>query len=575
MSLQEASQEDHLFQEGIFPMNDETKDEEESPDKKFSQPHFSHHSPSREAKEGSDNAGFNAFKAAFDAQQDVEAKLQLTLDFMEVALAQGGAPHFRSFWEARRLAISLFKENLLPAVRSQFWMKYSELLKEARRLKEILEEQSSFAIEQIEIAIQALEKEITHFDEQVEKAPSLDRAFFPQHLEDHYALYENWQKQLNVLNVQATRINALRKEVLKTEMRVRQKNKFFQSLSAMGDQVFPKRKELIKQISQQFIDDVNQFIAKYFQGGSPQALLYVLREEIKAYQALAKLFTINTNAFTQTRAGLSQSWDKIKVEEKERKKERGHQRLLFKQHAKEIELPISQLKEAIQKGEVSSQEALKKIDEVVRQMRKAQLGREELRILRQALEEVSQLVQEKVKTEGEARQLQESERHRQQKEKHQALHEAIEQLFGQQEASGADELIAQREALLIQIHESPLAKNEKQELERLLKPLRDVITEKMERALLDLTDDDRQALQQLQGVLKQRQERRQEAKSQLETLRKAAGSSSLDFEKAMSYQTQMNEEKTRLEKINQSIQEVERKVVELQSKMKGKREKRE
>ncbi len=84
-----------------------------------------------------------------------------------------------------------------------------------------------------------------------------------------------------------------------------------------------------------------------------------------------------------------------------------------------------------------------------------------------------------------------------------------------------------------------------------------------------LSDDDRHALQQLKNILNQRKERRQEIKEQLEVLRKGAGSSSLDFEKAMSYTTQINEERERLEKANQGIAEIEDKIVELRSKLKG------
>lgn len=85
--------------------------------------------------------------------------------------------------------------------------------------------------------------------------------------------------------------------------------------------------------------------------------------------------------------------------------------------------------------------------------------------------------------------------------------------------------------------------------------------------MLALSEDDRQALQQLQAFLKQRKEGRQEIKNQLEVLRKSAGSSSLDFEKAMNFTNQINEEKERLEKANQAITEIERKIAEVQSKI--------
>jgi hypothetical protein len=197
------------------------------------------------------------------------------------------------------------------------------------------------------------------------------------------------------------------------------------------------------------------------------------------------------------------------------------------------------------------------------------LGREELRLLRDALGGIRRMIQEKTKLEEESRQQQENERVRQKREKYNVLKEQIEQLFNVCETHDADQLISIRDSIIEQISSSPLTKNEKQELERLLKPLRDIITEKKEKAMMALSEDDLQALQQLQGILKQRKERRQEIKNQLEVLRKAAGSSTLDFEKAMSYKTQINEEKERLEKANLAIQEIEQKIGEVQTKIRS------
>jgi hypothetical protein len=512
---------------------------------------------------------FEAFKKAFEEQIDPESKLQLAIDFMEASLAQGGTPHFRSFWEARRFCLPLFKENISPPLRNTLWTKYSELSKEARRLKEILDEQSAFAVEQIEIAINALEADISQFDQQLDKIAFTEPLAFPQMLANHYDIYQNLQKQLNILNAHASRINALRKELLKTEMRVRHKNKFFQRLSAAGDQVFPKRKELIKQISHQFSDDVDQFIKKHFGEQASHESLYVLREEIKTLQGLAKVLTLNTHSFTQTRTHLSECWDQIKIEEKERKKERANQRVLFKQNSEEIEKQIATLKETLEKNEETPVEAQKKVEQIVAQMRKVELGRDELKTLRDALGEIRKIIYEKIRIEEDSRQQQENERNRQKKEKYKILKDEAERLLQNNESQEVNQLVEDRDAILQQIHDSALTKNEKQELERLLKPLRDIITEKKEREMMALSEDDRQALQQLQNILKQRKERRQEIKNQLEVLRKMAGSSSLDFEKAMSTKTQINEEKERLEKANQAIQDIERKIAEVQVKIRG------
>ena len=74
------------------------------------------------------------FFTSFSEQADSGAKLSLAIDFMESTLSMGESPHFRNFWEARRLALPLFKENISPPQRVQLWAKFSDLSKEARLL---------------------------------------------------------------------------------------------------------------------------------------------------------------------------------------------------------------------------------------------------------------------------------------------------------------------------------------------------------------------------------------------------------------------------------------------------------
>jgi hypothetical protein len=511
------------------------------------------------------------FLKAFQESNEFDTKLQLAIDFMEASLGLGGSPHFKNFWEARRLALPLFKDNVSPMLRNVLWTKYSELSKEARRLKEILDEQSAFAVEQIDMAIKALEDDINQYEEQVEKSSLNENLPFPQFLKDKESFYYQMQKQLNILNTQASRINGLRKELLKTEMRIRQKNKFFQRLSAAGDLVFPKRKELIKQISQEFMEDVERFIQTSFSEHGFGDSLFVLREEIKSLQGLAKVLTLNTNSFTQTRMRLSNCWDQIKAEEKDRKKERSQQKVFYKQNADIIRKSIKELDETVETGIESNPNAWQNsLQDLVSKMRNIELGRDDIKELRDELHEVRKKIQDKSKREENARLEQEEEKKKQKRAKFEAFKNQINTLVKQSDQFEAENLVNEREALLIQLQESTLTKIEKQELERLMKPLRDIINEKKEQALLNLSEDDRESLTQLQEVLKQRKERRQEVKNQIEVLRKASGSSSLDFEKAMQFTTQVNEEKERLEKMNQSVDEVEKKISQLKSKLKGK-----
>ena len=200
---------------------------------------------------------YDAFLSELDTLPDAEKKLEHTIQFIESTLAHGGTPHFKSFWDARNLCLEFFKQNISPALRSNLWTKYTELSKEARRLKEILEEQSAFAAEQIEIAIKALEDNIKQNHEILKDQPPLTFEIASKTLENKMSHYDEIQKELNLLNVQASRINALRKELIKTATRIKHKNKFFQRLSSAGDLVFPRRKELIKEVSQHFMEDVD------------------------------------------------------------------------------------------------------------------------------------------------------------------------------------------------------------------------------------------------------------------------------------------------------------------------------
>lgn len=495
---------------------------------------------------------------------DPESKLLHVIDFMEKALAQTGSPHFKSFWQARGLCLQLFKENIAPAKRSSLWMKYTELSKEARRLKDLLDEQSAFAVEQIEIAIQALETEVSQLDQIKESEAVGELQMDSQVLKRQMSFYSKVQFELDFLNKQASRINALRKELIKTEMRVRKKNKFFQRLSLLGDKVFPRRKELITEISNHFIEDVDKFIAQYFNTEASHDSLFFLREEIKALQGTAKLLTLNTHAFTHTRMRLSECWDKIKVLEKERKKVRAQQKTVFKENMDAALQKIEECKTAIQGGQISPADGNKKLDEVLTFMRSIELGREELQHLREQIAIARQPLLEMLKTEEQKRHDQEQERQRQKRQKVVDLKHEIDQLIRSVDIHDAVKLVAERDAILEKIQSSALVKTEKLELERLLKPLRDIIADKKAMSLTTLSADDRQALQQLKDALQERRTLRQEIKDQVESLRRSSGSSGLDFEKAMEYNAQLLVQKERLEKINHGIVEIEKKISELE-----------
>ncbi|MES2345786.1 MAG: hypothetical protein V4494_07615 [Chlamydiota bacterium] len=511
------------------------------------------------------SAALVEFLEQFERESAPEDTIRCAINFMRTAISQTGTPRFKDFWEVRRLCLPFFKENLNPKVRVLLWGEYIELSGEARRIKEILDEQSSFAAEQIELAIAALEHDLEHFDQFLASTPAL---FIPKEctlLMEKKDFYIAVQKELDLLNTMASRINALRKEVVKTEMRVRYKNRFFDRLSAAGDRVFPRRKDLIKQISEEFSVDVTYFVEHEFNdNGQEMPPLFVLREEIKALQLMAKELTLNTQAFTETRLRLSTCWDKIRDCEKERKKEFAQKKQSYKQNYDLVFEKINAFAEICQNPELAQDECQRQTEEIQSFMHAQELGRDEVRMLRDELQKAKKPVLDRFREKEVERERLEKEEDLKNKEKLQDLRAQLVLLAQDVDQLDSQAFIEKRDQLLVEFERFSLNKVDKQGVDRLLKQVKDQINEKKEKAIMALSADDLEAFEQLKSALQERKQQRQEIREQLELYRKALGGSGLDFEKSMSYAELVETEKARLEKANAAIYEIEEKISEFQ-----------
>tara|TARA_A100001015_G_scaffold304624_1_gene396105 strand:+ start:634 stop:2487 length:1854 start_codon:yes stop_codon:yes gene_type:complete len=502
-----------------------------------------------------------------EAKDKVEEKLTLAISFLRDALAQPVTPHFKEFWEIKKLCIELFKGELAAPLRTSLWNEYIEICSEARRLKEILDEQAQFAIEQIDIAISALENEVANLEKLNKSQPSVKLKIESKYLKDKWPEYESLQKQLNLLNALASRINSLRKELIKTEMRIRNKNKFFQRLSTTGDSVFPDRKRLIKEVSDRFLKDVETFVKKSFSSDQLDGPIFYFREEIKALQSLAKVLTLNTQSFTTTRAHLSKSWDKIKNFEKEHKKDRARKKNEFKENYTQLRDELLTIKKEFEENKTSLEQASNQVHQLSTKARATQLGRDEVQKFRKELGELRQELKSKQKEEEQLLIQQKKEVEKKRQEKIHSLKSKIENLVRCAPNMALEEIEGQKQEVLQEVESSSLQNYEKQSLERSLKPLKDIVADIREQKLLKLPENDKEALEQYQTLLKERLERRKDIKAQIESYRKACGTSGLDFEKAMSYNQLMNEEKERLKKNNEGIEEIEQKIKSLKEKI--------
>jgi hypothetical protein len=488
-----------------------------------------------------------------------EEKIQSYLDFMKAALTDK-TPRFKDYWDAKRECLPLFKETISPQVRSQLWSAYIELSTEARHLKTLLDEQSAFAMEQIDLAIKAVESDLDKMDELLAQTQEI---YFPLEsisLKGKKDFYVPLQRELNLLNTLAARVTSFRKEVIKTEMRIRFKNKLFERLSKAGDRIFPRRKELIQQISAEFLKDVMQI-----SGSLDQQSGFELRDEIKILQYFAKELTLDTQTFTKTRLELSRLWEILKEKDKERKKEFAQQREANQKNVLLVMDKIKPFGERCQQETFSPEEAQKQAGEIMNFMKTIDLGRDEVRYLKDELSRARAPINERLAKVQEAREKEIEEGQRQRREKVEQFKLRIKEAIDQIAEKPVEELAQSRERLQQELHMLSITHAEKELLEHELKTLRDLISDKKEKAMLSLTPEQRKSLDHLNQVLDGWKQQKNEIREQLEVYRKALSGSGFDFEKAMRYRELIDSEKTRLDKVNAAILEIEEQIDRLES----------
>ncbi|MCB1181417.1 MAG: hypothetical protein KDK55_05300 [Chlamydiia bacterium] len=514
------------------------------------------------------------FLKQFDAKPSSEEKLKYAIDYMRRCLEDKGGPHFREFWESRKSCLELFKEPLPHGLRTGLWKDYIDLTREGRQLKSLIDEESAFAVEQIELAVTALEHEIEawqgHPSSILTKASPVE---LPQikGIADHREEYLRIQQMIEVLTIYASKVHAMRKELVGQEMRIRQKNQFFTRLSSLGDKIFPERRQLIGELSERFRNDVSSFVEEHF---SPKTFsqekarrgVFFFREEIKAFQAIAKILTLNTQIFTTTREQLSGCWDKLKGIEKELKKEMAIHKAKSGENAKLVEEKFEAFKTETREKVLSPDVALGLLNEIAHFMRGIDLVRgdvlrlkEELGTLRASYFEQKDKVEKEKKKQ--ALEIEASRRTEIESFKTKVVN------FAENLKSLAIDTAQEKwNVIKNEFSELKINKIEKQSIERELKRVRDQLADREEEALISLSGEDKKVLSTLEEFLQTKKERRGEIKKGVEEIRKMVGSSGFDFEKAMTLSTQLEEEKERLEKIDESILEIQEKIREIKRK---------
>jgi hypothetical protein len=488
-----------------------------------------------------------------------EEKIKLMIEAMEVRIDEDSSPKFREFWALRNLCLPVFKAMPASLLRTELWQQYVDLSVKARRLKASLEEKSSFAYEQIDLAIVSLEQDLAKYEEKILQMPDLDSYVTLEPLSQKKDQYGSLFKEMQLLNVFATKINALRKEAIHTEMRVRNKHKLFDRLSTCGNQVFPKRKEHIKKVSRQFTQDILAFSEIYFLvEKKPGIPLYVLQEEIKILQDLAKKLTLNSQAFLEVRKILSGHWDDLKRREKEKKQEfvqkkqqeeQSHEKALEKVQEFEKFCQDNPFLKAIQD---QFEEVFASIKSIADLSRDSEIYcKERMMAPKRALEDVEKLKRLEIgKKEKEQKTLR--------LQQFQELQADVQKILEEGEKNSLETLTVLRGEFEERIANFVPSKTEKMVIDRLMRSFKDLFLESKRRSLGSHLDQER--YEEIQTLLQDKKARRQEIKEQIELYRKAIGGSTLDFEKSMLYQEWMESEKKVLEKMNISITELEEQI---------------
>ncbi len=475
----------------------------------------------------SDQKNLSLTEALKDAKE-TEDQIKIALDFMRSALNQEGSPRLRDFWDAKTTCLPLFKQRIAPSARSYFWDEFVELSNEARRLKEVLDEQSAFASEQIDKAIEALEGDLDQFDEMLTQIQNLKLSDKATALLSDFDTYNSHYKELTLLTALSTRIGSLKQEVIKTSMRVRQKGRIFEKLQELREKILPKRKKLIDTLSEKFISDVTAFVQAH--GSKPTKPFYELREEIKTMQDLSKTLGISTGAFTKTREELSQFWDNIRALDKDRKKALGEK----KQHQKDNTEQAKKRLDALEKEleACTPEQAKDRITEMYNYMRSLDLHRDNVTELKTRLREIEQA---KPKS------------------------EPIPQSVPPAPKIDPKPKLAQEALQEVQDSDSETILKKIQDLEvdskdPLLDPLNDLYQDARHAELLACEEV---LVSDVEELIKSRRLQKKRVMARLETLRKTRGAYSLDFERSMQIDEDMKLKKSFVKTIESAIKELE------------------
>lgn len=280
--------------------------------------------------------------------EHAEDRIEKMLEYTKLQLSHGEIHPLSRFWKMRKYCLDHFKTTIPIAKRLKLWKNYCQLIDEIIKLKQLIDEKSSFEKEQIEGALKSIADDIDQLDVLIANEASINVPKC-QAIAQHSEFYTTTQKELSIYSSYAKRLNALKKEILSLDISFKRKQEILDQIHALSDRVFPEKRRLLNLMSSTYASHIDRFVKHFFNQDHFKIPIYQLKEQIKQLQNFAKLISLNVDAFSKTREQLSQCWDQLKAFEKIQKKEKEEKKEHNVQKFDDLKEKIDDLKQDKQK----------------------------------------------------------------------------------------------------------------------------------------------------------------------------------------------------------------------------------
>lgn len=307
-----------------------------------------------------------------------EERITLSLSYMSHSLFRDKVPYFKGFWQAKEKAFENLKET--SDASPLLWAQYKELCEEFHRVKIVIDEQASFAAEQIELALLSFKPYVDKILQGDEVAP-----YSLKHLPGHgdRTALEKAQGTFLAIHSLIEQLAALRQEVLQSTMKARLKNRLTAEINSLIEQILPLRKEQKATVTALFIAFVRQFKESYFDDKtgklkSNRVPLIQLQREVKTLQAMAKELSITGEGFKKSRQILTPCWNTLRCAHDDYKKKQIEQKAAVEQKRKEVESRLTEFKQAVDNQQVNAANNEEKRHLLFQQFKNMGLSRDEM-----------------------------------------------------------------------------------------------------------------------------------------------------------------------------------------------------